>query len=220
MSENPNFKMNDIVIKIFHPPIQLTKKLYVDLIDRLSDYYNNQSVYPDKFSFSASRQKVATITSNMCSVAEIFDDDEEAVKNKVFKTINNIVVGAQLSTIDYFDLVTSVIYTPKSSNGNPFSFEKVDNIGNSFLKKLDYQNLGAQNLTTGIHWFFSRGKKNYTLKLEPYRNSPGSVFIDLIVLFPQESVSIAEIKMLVREEMEFLKNQIYSFVSSQMENLE
>lgn len=214
---NGQFRLNDIGIKIFHPPIQLSRKLYVDLIERLADYYNNQTMYPDKFSFSVTRQKVASVTQNMCSVSEVFDDDVDLVKSRLFKTINNIVVAAQLTNIDYFDLVASVIYTPKISPEDSYSFEKIDNIGSSFLKKLDFQSLGAQDCTTGIHWFFKRQRRNYTLKVEPFSGHPGEVFIDLIVLFPQESVSIAEIKMLVEGELKYLNDEIFKFIRSQME---
>jgi hypothetical protein len=171
---------------------------------------------PDKFSFSLTRQKVATVTPTMCSVSEVFDDEIDNIKSRLFKTINNIVVSCQLINIDYFDLVTSVIYLPKI-NESSYSFEKTDNIGSSFLKRMDFQSLGAQELTTGIHFFFKRDRRSYTLKIEPFSGHPGEIFIDLIVYFPQESVSIAEIKMLIESELNYLQNDIFRFISSQIE---
>ncbi|RME02936.1 MAG: hypothetical protein D6805_08370 [Planctomycetota bacterium] len=210
-----SFRLNDIGIKMFHPNIHLGRSLYLSLVERLIDYYPNQKMEAEKYSFWSIPQRIATVSQKFSTVTEVFDDDVEAVKSRFFKITNQVVVCAQLN-VNYFDLVLSAVYMP-SNFPMDYTFGVLDLVGKCFLKEVDFAGLEAEDISTGITWQFRRGNRNYSLKLEPHSGHPGQLFIDVVVFFPQEKISTAEMKLVVEEELEYLENRIFPFIRGSLE---
>ncbi len=208
------FEYNDLGVRVYNPEIRLTRELNQRLTDRLSGYYNNQSQKPDQLTFSVTEQRLATISTGIVTVSDVFDDERKAVLSRVFDILNAIVTTAELPSIITHDFVVSAVFSPDVAFCDTDPLGSYDYLGRKFLKDLDFSPLGAENPSTGINWVFQRQDKTYTLKFEPFSGHPDEIFVDMVVNFPDEQVSVLEMKSSAEGELDYFERDVLGFLKA------
>lgn len=212
------FQYNDFGVRLYHTDIHLTRELAVRLLTRLEPFYDRHSRKPDQLTFSATDQKIAALSPGLVTVSDIFDDETSQVVGRVFEILQRIVSTAELPDVIGYDMVVSAVYRPQHRFTAESLLGTYDFIGRHFLRDVDWSPLEAQDRSTGIQWTYSRGEKSYTLRVEPYQGHPDQLFLDMVVQFPDEQVSLLEMRDAVERELDYFSGPVLGFLRSKVKS--
>ena len=211
-----NLDLYDMGLRIYHPPILMDNRKYLALVKPLCEIYPTQRRETDAYEFSLSSSQSVTVSPQMISVAELFEEDVRTSQRRVFHVLGKIMEIMEIERIETFDHLLSGRLEPPGAEALPrFDEHPADRfIETSFLKAVDFAPLGAEGPKPlpSVSWVYDRGERVVSLKVEPYPDDRRDVFVEISIQHPQSNISLGDTRAAMEEDLRYLREDVVRFL--------